>query len=80
MIGKRTPESLISAEEAVRITIKESTLSDLLKGRKITDEWRKQKGPITHVYEIDWMLSAIYIAGRIQGIREERAKKKAKKD
>lgn len=76
MVGKHTPEKLISAEEAVRIADEASTVTEISRGLEITREWIKQKGSITQTYDIYFMLSAVYVAGRIQGIREERLKNK----
>ncbi len=76
MIMNTTPPELITAQEAATLSFNFGTTDDIFRANDIYNEFMKLKG-----YESDarWKflcaIAAIYTAGRIQGIREERRKK-----
>lgn len=75
---KKKYGQLITAQEAVRIANKACTVSDTKFVLDIAHEWWKDPYNNKHRFEYynqAFLLSAVYTAGRIQGIREERLTK-----
>ena len=72
MVSKHTPPELITQEEIVSLS-RYLTLDDIQRAVKIAKAWQH---PYSDHPDCDYycMLSSVYVAGRIQGIREERAK------
>lgn len=79
MIQKENIPELISAEEAAAISYRAGTISSMDRAREIMDAYLKLE-PLTddQKYYAYCVLATIYDAGRIQGIREERLKRKNK--
>jgi len=68
---------LISPAEAVAIAIDNVTMVSASRARDIIKEWIRRTSDRSSAENWPgWMYAAIYEAGRIQGIREERQKKK----
>lgn len=82
MIEKGTQPLLITSEEAVEICRKASTVESIYRAQDIESAYREHIS-VWEETDITWLrlctLAAIYDAGRIQGIREERLKKKNRK-
>ena len=75
MMGSDTAEPvLIDPASTVKIAMKESTLQSLEVAMKLVTEYRRQD--LDQDGEI-LLWAVLFEAGRLQGIREERAKKKA---
>ena len=76
MIMNTTPPELITSQEAATLSFNFGTTDDIFRANDIYNEFMKLKD-----YESDdrWKflraIAAIYTAGRIQGIREERRNK-----
>lgn len=80
MIQKNHPGRMITAEESVAISHRAATVDSCFIAREISHEYMMQNPPREGEYTL-WlycMYGAIYDAGRIQGIREERARRRAK--
>lgn len=76
MNGKPIPR-LIDVPEAVTLSMKYSTTGSAYTAKEIADEYERacseqHRGP----HSIAWMYAAIFDAGRIQGIREERSRRR----
>lgn len=69
---KRAVNILISSSEAVKLS-EFRTIEDIYIATDIATEY--QKSGI--VQEMTWLYGTIWNAGRIQGIREERSKRKS---
>ena len=85
MIGKRDESQMITAKEAVTISLKAGTVTSMNRALDIIDTLRAT-APKFRAWTAcgdKWSfyvaLAAIYDAGRIQGIREERAKNREHK-
>ncbi len=81
MIGnsKRPPAELISPQEAVDLALKFSTTQSAFIAEDIEREYMKQtEGEKSPRWRYGWLLATLYNAGRIQGIREERQRRKPK--
>lgn len=77
MISKKESPQLITTEEAVTLCIKFATLDDVYTAEDIYLAYMdKVKDTRDESYAEMCALAAIYSAGRIQGIREERAKRR----
>lgn len=75
MIGKYTPPELITPEEALAI-FKYGTLSEMYRAKALYDIYRRNFEPDTDkLWGFIRLLSFVYDTARIQGIREERAKR-----
>lgn len=76
MIGENIPQTLITPQE-ISVLRKYITLDELQKAAEVVRalQLRPSGDPTSDYY---CMLSAIYAVGRIQGIREERARRKKK--
>lgn len=78
MTGKTLPAQMITPEEALDL-FKHSTVEEIYRAKDLCDAY-KEANPYKDA-DFQWkffnLLSFIYSAGRIQGIREERAKKSA---
>lgn len=74
MIGKYSPQELITPEEAI-VLFKHARVTEMYRAKDLYDAYigsRKQSG--NALWELMSLLSFIYDTGRVQGIREERAK------
>lgn len=81
MISKKESPQLITTEEAVTLCIKFATLDDIDTAEDIYLAYMdKVKDTRDKRYAEMCVLAAIYSAGRIQGIREERAKRKQRNE
>ena len=71
-------KTLVTTEEAIRLVRKYGDLEDLETAREI---YLKYMGDYFKGRDIEWhcfsAMAAIYTAGRVQGIREERQRRKA---
>ena len=81
MIMKEIPAQMITAEEAVAISLRAGTLTACNRALEIAVEYERQKPPIVdkcedETFKAACLYATIWEAGRIQGIREERSKKK----
>lgn len=73
MIGKQDTPQLITAQEAVKLSRRAGTIDSLELARNIAIEWKRTSdGNNDPIFNYLCMLGAIYDAGRIQGIREQR--------
>ena len=79
MIQRTTPPELITPQEAAALSDKFGTTDDIYRADDIYKEFMKLKGSESdNRLKILCAIAAIYTAGRIQGIREERRKKRDK--
>lgn len=81
MIGnsKRPPAELISPQEAVALALKFATTQSAYIAEDIEREYMKQtSAEQSPRWRYGWLLATLYNAGRIQGIREERQRRKPK--
>lgn len=76
MVSKYTQPELISPDEVISLS-KYITADEVQRAREIAEIWHH---PHSKHPDFDYycMLSAIYAAGRIQGIRESRARMRIK--
>ena len=78
MIGNGKAQLLISPQEAITIARKFGTVDTIDIALELCKEWNSQTSTDIWTGHRDFsfmcMLSAIFDAGRIQGIREERQK------
>ena len=84
MIMKSHSPRLVTAEEAVAISNKAGTVEECFIAVEIAEEWWRQMPPIMREsHDVLFIRSTLYAtlwtAGRLQGIREERAKRKEAK-
>ncbi|MBP5580752.1 MAG: hypothetical protein J6X85_02995 [Ruminococcus sp.] len=76
MIMKTTPAELITPEEAAELSHRFSTVGEVYRAREVFEEFMKlTTDEQDYNARFLWALASVYIAGRIQGIREERAKR-----
>lgn len=81
MISKKESPQLITTEEAVTLCAKFATLDDIYTAEDIYLAYiDKVKGTCGERYAEMCALSAVYLTGRIQGIREERAKRRQRNE
>ena len=73
MYDKLDYKLLISTAEALEL-VQFRTLKDSYIAQDIYNEYKKTE---TKEYSLAWVLGIIWNAGRIQGIREERSKRKS---
>lgn len=79
MTGYTTPPLMIAPDEAIAL-FEHARLTEMYRAKDLYDayvESRKQSSDT--LFELMSLLSFIYDTGRVQGIREERAKKKGQK-
>ena len=71
------PEKMVNPKSFVALYAHEATCESIYRAEEIQNEWQRQ-GWLTGDRRYDYMsmIGAIYEAGRLQGIREERRKKK----
>ena len=74
MIGN-TP-ALVTPEEVVRLALSYATARDVWIALDIANEWKKQASGKDGDFSLYWLYAAIFEAGRIQGIREERNRRR----
>ena len=76
MTGKTLPAQMITPEEALAL-FKHSTVEEIMRAKDLCDAYKEAR-PCKDA-DFQWqffnLLSFIYGAGRVQGIREERAKR-----
>lgn len=75
MQGKRTPPTLIDPEEIVELCLSYATIDTGNVAAELVEHYNR-KSPYTGRYRTFCLLATLYEAGRIQGMREERAKRK----
>lgn len=81
MISKKESPQLITTEEAVTLCAKFATLDDIYTAEDIYLAYiDKVKDTRDERYAEMCVLAAVYSAGRIQGIREERAKRRQRNE
>lgn len=79
MIQRTTPPELIAPQEAAALSAKFGTTNDIYRANDIYKEFMKLKDSESdNCWKFLRAIAAIYTAGRIQGIREERRKKRDK--
>ena len=79
MIMSTTPPELITPQEAAALSAEFGTTDDIFRAEEIYNEFLKLKGAVNDTrWKFMCAIGAIYTAGRIQGIREERRKKRDK--
>lgn len=77
MVGKRDFPELVTAKESVKIGLKAVGTTELQRVSRIYTEWMKNRPyPEDPHYDTLCMLATVYCAGMIQGIREERSRKR----
>lgn len=74
MYGKQVPEERITPEEAI-ILFSFAKIEEILRAMDLYDIYRQHQ-KIDTPFDIMRMLAFIYDTGRVQGIREERARHK----
>lgn len=82
MVGKRDFPELITPQEAAELCSSYGTTECITRGRSIAEavSQRESKNSYNDPHWVYYVsLGTIYEAGRIQGIREERLKRKAGK-
>lgn len=76
MIGKHTPPELIAPEEAITL-FDFALLSEVYRVKALYDTYRQHRGTDSDpLWDTMSLLSFVYDTARIQGIREERARRK----
>lgn len=76
MVGKQEQQRMITGEEAIAL-FDYSTLGEVYTARELYDTYRQNKETANDVtWDFFMLLSFVYCTGRVQGIREERCKKK----
>lgn len=74
MIGKYSPQELITPEEAIAL-FEYGTIAEMYTAKALFDIYRQRHGvDADRLWDTMRVLSFAYDTGRIQGIREERAK------
>jgi len=77
MIQRITPPELITPQEAAALSDKFGTTDDIYRADDIYNEFMKMKDSESdNRWKFLRAIAAIYTAGRIQGIREERSRRK----
>lgn len=77
-LSRSIPE-LITPAEAVSLTLSHATAQEFMIGHDIAVEYGKRAGKIkSEIDRYHWLLATCYCAGRLQGIREERRRRKQK--
>lgn len=77
MIQRTTPPELITPQEAAALSDKFGTTDDIYRADDIYKEFMKLKDSESdNRWKFLCAIAAIYTAGRIQGIREERSRRK----
>lgn len=77
MIQRTTPPELITPQEAAALSNKFGAADDIYRADDIYNEFMKLKSSESdNRWKFLCAIAAIYTAGRIQGIREERSRRK----
>ena len=72
-----TPPQLVTPEEAVELALKFGTAKAAYIAKDIADEYkRRTAGEKDGIFRQLFMYAAIFEAGRLQGVREERYRRK----
>lgn len=75
MVGKKLPPIRITPEEAIAL-FEYATVEEMYRAKALYDTYREAKGTDTDsLWDIMSLLSFVYDTARIQGIREERARR-----
>lgn len=75
MLGKKLPPIRITPEEAIAL-FEYATVEEMYRAKALYDTYREAKGTDTDsLWDIMSLLSFVYDTARIQGIREERARR-----
>ena len=81
MIGTTLPPVKISPEEAISL-FKFAGCEEMYRAEELYDKFKKSKGlrnevlwELLDTWDVMSLLSFVYDTGRVQGIREERAKR-----
>lgn len=75
MLGKKLPPIRITPEEAIAL-FEYATVEEMYRAKALYDTYREAKGTDTDsLLDIMSLLSFVYDTARIQGIREERARR-----
>lgn len=75
MQGKRTPPTMINPVETVELCLQYGTIDSGSIAVEIANRY-EERTPYTGRYRLFCLLGTVYEAGRLQGIREERARRK----
>lgn len=77
MLQRTTPPELITPHEAAELSDKYGTTDDIYRADDIYKAFIELKGSESdNRWKFLYAIAAIYTAGRIQGIREERSRRK----
>ena len=78
MTGKNLPAQMITPEEALAL-FEHSTTEEIMRAKELCDAYQEANPykDADHRWKFYNLLSFVYGAGRVQGIREERAKRSA---
>ncbi len=77
MLGKREAPDMITAKEAVAISTKSGTIDEIYIAIEIIEEYERLNfAPNDKWYNMACMYATLFEAGRIQGVREERYRRK----
>ena len=81
MIGAKMPPVRINPEEAISL-FKYASIEEMYRAKDLFDEFKEARGlrdaalcELLDLWEVMSLLSFVYDTGRVQGIREERAKR-----
>ncbi len=81
MTGTTMPPVRINPEEAITL-FKYARCEEMYRAKDLFDEFKKARGlqdaalwALLDLWEVMTLLSFVYATGRVQGIREERAKR-----
>lgn len=75
MNGKQAPAERITPEEAIAL-FQYAKIEEMYRAKSLYDTYRQHKKTDTDsLWDIMSLLSFVYDTGRVQGIREERAKR-----
>ena len=75
MVGKKLPEKMIGTDEALML-LDYATVEEMHRAMELYRAYRESQGTDSdYLWDLAKLLSFVYDTGRIQGIREERAKK-----
>ena len=79
MTGYITPPLMIAPDEAIAL-FKHARITEMYRAKDLYDAYIESRNQSSDtLWELMRLLSFIYDTGRVQGIREERAKKKGQK-
>ena len=80
MTGKTLPQMRINPEEAINL-FKFASIEEMCRAKDLFEMYKKEKGlrnavlwDLLDTWDVMSLLSFVYDTGRVQGMREERAK------